>query len=202
MLKASLSPSAGSGRACAPSLSSPWPSRWPAGPAAHSKQQGAPVDSRVGKVRRFQKTPQKAPTRMRSLSPAQPVFSCRGRSHPGCCILAGTACTGRAWRTTSTEADMRMQSHMKTIHTEMMKFTLRWWKGRMRLTASRISNFFLAWRTLICQKKHVFISFCPCDWNNRLLLLLLLGNVSKESAVKLSSAQLLLLPVSGTFRIL
>lgn len=156
MLKASLSPSAGSGRACAPSLSSPWPSRWPAGPAAHSKQQGAPVDSRVGKVRRFQKTPQKASTRMGSLSPAQPVFSCRGRSHPGCCILAGTACTGRAWRTTSTEADMRMQSHMKTIHTEMMKFTLRWWKGRMRLTASRISNFFLAWRTLICQKKPRF----------------------------------------------
>lgn len=61
------------------------------------------------------KTLQKAAACMGSLSPAQPVFSCRGRSHPGCCILAGTACTGRAWRTASAGADVRLQSHVKKL---------------------------------------------------------------------------------------
>lgn len=139
---AAISPFAGSGRACAPSLSSPWPSRWPAGPAAQSeKQQGAPVNFRSARSIVLKKT------HLHGLvSPAQPVFSCRGRSHPGCCILVGTACTGRAWRTASVGLDTRMQSYIRKWHWDDKK-------DRMRLTASRISNFFFAWRTLICQKK-------------------------------------------------
>lgn len=37
---------------------------------------------------------------------ALPASSCRGRSRPGCCSPAGTACTGHAWRTASA-ADTR-----------------------------------------------------------------------------------------------
>ena len=91
-------------------------------------------------------------------SPQPPASSCTGRSHPAGCSPAGTASTGRAWRTASgwdrSICLLNVQMFVCGIYiTKMTQRTVRVFVCLQALTASRISNFFLAWRTLICREK-------------------------------------------------